>query len=152
RVYFARSFAPGCAARAVQCTAHPFSEVTMSARWLVASLLCVVAVAACSDGDSSDPGAKPPDDNGGSGGGSGPAANGPTYHKDVEPILQDHCQKCHVEGGLAPFALLTYEEARSNSPRLVVETQARRMPPWGAQDTDECKPRLAWNHDERLTQ
>ena len=25
------------------------------------------------------------------------------------------------------------------------------MPPWGAQDTAECKPRLPWNHDERLT-
>jgi hypothetical protein len=70
----------------------------------------------------------------------------------VEPILQNHCQKCHVEGGLAPFALMTYDEAKQMSPALVVETGARRMPPWGAQDSDECKPRLPWNHDERLTQ
>src|SRR5882724_1041225 len=92
-------------------------------RCLVASLMCVVAVAACSDGDASDPGAKE-QPNGGSGTGNGQAA-GPTYHKDVEPILQQHCQKCHVEGGLAPFALLTYEDARSMSPVIVRETSAR---------------------------
>jgi len=26
------------------------------------------------------------------------------------------------------------------------------MPPWGAQDTSECKPRLPWRGDERLTE
>src|SRR5689334_11679297 len=67
---------------------------------------------ACSSGDPSDPGPKndgtpppaatPP-----------AAATGPTFHKDVEPILQRVCQNCHVTGGIAPFTLLTYDDARA---------------------------------------
>lgn len=84
-------------------------------------------------------------------GGNVEGGTGPTYHKDVEPILQKHCQKCHVENGLAPFALLTYQDARSHAHLVVQETEARRMPPWGAVETEECKPRLPWSHDERLS-
>jgi hypothetical protein len=76
----------------------------------------------------------------------------PTYHKDVAPILQGHCQKCHNPEGLAPFSLLTYADAAQMSRAMKDETSARRMPPWGAQDTTECKPKLGWNHDERLTE
>ena len=111
----------------------------------------VAAVAACSSGDPAapdgpkglpgDPVAAP----------SGGSVSGPTFHKDIEPILQDHCQKCHTTGGLAPFQLLTFSDAHKMSPAMVAETAARRMPPWGAQDSAECKPRLPWAHDERLT-
>jgi hypothetical protein len=77
--------------------------------------------------------------------------DGPTFHRDVEPLLQAHCLKCHQPGGIAPFSLVTYDDAQSMAPAIVVETGARRMPPWGAQDTPECKPRLPWNRDERLS-
>src|SRR5262249_56448777 len=86
------------------------------------------------------------------GGRHGPAAGTPPFHKHVEPLLQAHCQKCHQRGGLAPFPLLTYDDASRMSPMLATATQARLMPPWGARDTDECKPRLPWNHDERLSE
>lgn len=76
---------------------------------------------------------------------------GPTFHKDIEPILQDHCQSCHVESGLAPFSLMTYEHAKVRAGAIAGETLARRMPPWGAQDTAECKPPLPWNKDARLS-
>jgi Copper type II ascorbate-dependent monooxygenase, C-terminal domain len=112
-----------------------------------------VAVAACSSGDPSAPDLTkemPPDPPASSSGGSG-SGSAPTFHKDVEPILQNHCQKCHTPGGLAPFALMTFADAHGLAPALVAETEARRMPPWGAQDTTECKPRLPWDHDERLT-
>src|SRR3954453_17902150 len=36
-----------------------------------------------------------------------------TFHKDVEPILQRSCQSCHVAGGIAPFPLLTFEQAHA---------------------------------------
>ncbi len=123
-------------------------------RWMVlslsavATLVCAASVAACSGGDASVPdvpGVMRP---------SGPgtaSVTGPTFHKDVAPILQEHCQKCHTPGGLAPFSLMTFADARVRSPAMVSETSARRMPPWGAQDTAECKPRLPWKHDERLT-
>ena len=35
-----------------------------------------------------------------------------SFHKDVEPILQKHCQGCHRPGEIGPFSLLSYNEAR----------------------------------------
>ncbi|MFO0910547.1 MAG: ascorbate-dependent monooxygenase [Isosphaeraceae bacterium] len=57
---------------------------------------------------------------------------GPTYHKDVAPLLQRHCQECHRPGQVAPFSLLTYEQARKRAADLVGLTGERRMPPWPA--------------------
>jgi hypothetical protein len=120
--------------------------------WLAPALVSMMLVAACSSGDPAAPGPKAPDaPTGGDGTGSAQAPTGPTFHKDVQPILASHCQKCHVEGGLAPFALVTYADAHEMSAGIALQTTARTMPPWGAQDTAECKPRLPWNHDERLT-
>ena len=76
----------------------------------------------------------------------------PTYHKDIEPILQRSCQSCHTAGKIAPFALTTYDDARTVSPLLVTRTQDRSMPPWGAFETDTCKPRHGWKDDKRLTE
>ena len=36
----------------------------------------------------------------------------PTFYKDVLPILQKNCQTCHRPGEIAPFSLLSYQEAR----------------------------------------
>jgi len=41
-----------------------------------------------------------------------PGNSGPTYTKDVAPIIQHHCQTCHRPGEAAPFSMLTYEETR----------------------------------------
>src|SRR5262249_14460013 len=35
-----------------------------------------------------------------------------TFYKDIEPILQARCQRCHRPGEAAPMSLLTYQEAR----------------------------------------
>lgn len=81
------------------------------------------------------------------------AVTGPvTYYKDVAPILQDHCQQCHTDGGIAPFALTSYEKARDYAGIIVGQTGSRLMPPWGAQETSECTPRFGWKHDPRLSQ
>jgi hypothetical protein len=69
----------------------------------------------------------------------------------VEPILQRVCQRCHVSGGIAPLSLTTYSEAKVVSGELVRQTQARTMPPWGAQTTSECSPPLRWKDDLRLS-
>ena len=37
----------------------------------------------------------------------------PTYHREVVRILQKHCQDCHRPGQVAPFSLLSYEQAPS---------------------------------------
>lgn len=79
------------------------------------------------------------------------AGGAPTFTADVQPILARRCEKCHQTGGIAPFSLTTYEQARAMAPAMVEATAARRMPPWGAQDTPECAPPLPWRDDERLT-
>ncbi|MFO0907085.1 MAG: ascorbate-dependent monooxygenase [Isosphaeraceae bacterium] len=62
-------------------------------------------------------------------------APGPTYHKDVEPLLQKHCQDCHRPGQVAPFALLEYEQARKRATDLAQTTGEKKMPPWPASTT-----------------
>ena len=53
----------------------------------------------------------------------------PTYD-DVAPLLKENCIGCHRPGGLGPFSLTTYEEARARAGRIAEEAAARRMPPW----------------------
>ena len=74
-----------------------------------------------------------------------------TFHKDVEPILQKSCQMCHVPGGIAPFSLTTYADAKPYAADMVLQTQNKVMPPWGAQSTSECTPRFPWKNDVRLS-
>lgn len=70
----------------------------------------------------------------------GPAEGGtPTYHGDVERILQQHCQSCHRPGQIGPFPLLTYEQARKRAMDLARVVEARAMPPWPA-STQEGGP------------
>ena len=86
---------------------------------------------------------------GGSGGSSMPS--GITFHKDVEPLLQRSCQSCHVQGGIGPFSLVTFAEARVMAGGMAEETALRIMPPWHAQNTAECTVPLPWKNDTRLS-
>jgi len=53
-----------------------------------------------------------------------------TYSKHVAPILFRHCASCHRTGQVAPFSLLSYEDARRRAPLIATVTAARSMPPW----------------------
>jgi hypothetical protein len=55
-----------------------------------------------------------------------------TFHRDVEPVLQKHCQGCHRPGEAAPFSLLTYKDARPWARAIREAVQSRKMPPWFA--------------------
>lgn len=57
-------------------------------------------------------------------------ADAPTFSKDVAPILFKHCAACHRPGEVAPFPLLTYQDAAKRAKHLVEVTADRRMPPW----------------------
>src|SRR5689334_13677906 len=35
-----------------------------------------------------------------------------TFHKDVEPLLERHCQGCHHAGDIGPMPLQSYEQVR----------------------------------------
>jgi hypothetical protein len=67
--------------------------------------------------------------------GASPMARGadaPTYHHDVAPIVQKHCQDCHRPGQVAPFSLLDYAQARKRADDIAAVTAQRSMPPWHA--------------------
>ncbi len=53
-----------------------------------------------------------------------------TFTKDVLPILQRSCQKCHRPGTAAPMSFLTYEETRPWARAIKDRVVRRQMPPW----------------------
>jgi hypothetical protein len=53
----------------------------------------------------------------------------PTY-ADIAPVLQDKCASCHVEGGIAPFALTSARDAQAHAASILRMTQLGAMPPW----------------------
>ncbi len=55
---------------------------------------------------------------------------GPTYYRDVAPILDRHCVGCHAEGGIGPFPADTYEDAARFAPAMAAAVADRYMPPW----------------------
>jgi hypothetical protein len=77
-------------------------------------------------------------------------ATRPNWEEDIAPLVMGNCVGCHVEGGIAPFGLDTYEEARNWAAASAIQVQERLMPPWHAVETDECQPPLAFKHDARL--
>ncbi|MCA8971150.1 MAG: hypothetical protein KDC95_15260 [Planctomycetes bacterium] len=54
----------------------------------------------------------------------------PTYHEHIGPILYANCTECHRPGEIAPFSLLTYEDARKRAKTIERVTRSRYMPPW----------------------
>ncbi len=57
-----------------------------------------------------------------------------TFAKDIAPILQRSCQECHHADGVAPMALVSYEDvrpwARSIKTRTALRSQRGAMPPF----------------------
>jgi len=58
-----------------------------------------------------------------------------TFHKDIEPLLQNHCQGCHRPGEIGPMPLLTYQNVRPWAKALKEAVLTRKMPPWFADST-----------------
>lgn len=104
------------------------------------ALLCFVGAlatsAACSDGGS--PAAPSTSDAGLDGDASPEPSDPPTWYRDVAPILARHCTGCHSGGGVGPFSLNSYDDARPRHLALAGITAARVMPPWLPGDT--CHP------------
>jgi thiol-disulfide isomerase/thioredoxin/mono/diheme cytochrome c family protein len=55
-----------------------------------------------------------------------------TYNRDIAPIVFAHCAECHRPGEVAPFSLLTYQDAKKRAEGLARVTSRRLMPPWKA--------------------
>jgi len=53
-----------------------------------------------------------------------------TWHRDVAPLVQERCGGCHVEGGVAPFALQSHAQAYERRAEIREAVSSRHMPPW----------------------
>jgi hypothetical protein len=70
----------------------------------------------------------------------------PTFNADIAPILYQNCSTCHRPGEVAPFALLSYQDAAKRAGLIATVTKSRYMPPW--------KPEPGFgkfDHERRLT-
>ncbi len=75
-------------------------------------------VAAATDAASADPGPPQP---------PGP----PSYTRNVKPILESTCTRCHTPGGIkGDLPLQTYAQVAPLKDLIKLETHAKRMPPW----------------------
>jgi hypothetical protein len=69
----------------------------------------------------------PPDSDG-----TPPSSDGPTYARDIKPILDARCINCHDAGGIAPFPLTSYAEVSPMAAAIGAVVSTRQMPPWKA--------------------
>jgi len=54
------------------------------------------------------------------------------YSETIAPMLKTRCVQCHTKGGIAPFAMSSYEKVRGWSEMMREVLVTRRMPPWQA--------------------
>jgi hypothetical protein len=73
------------------------------------------------------------------------AATGPTFSKEVAPILYKNCTSCHRPGEIAPMSLLTYQDARPWARSIAARVAEGIMPPWHA-----APSHLQFENDRRL--
>lgn len=62
----------------------------------------------------------------------------PTWAEDIAPIVMKNCAGCHREGGIAPFALLTYEQVKPLAALMADRTASREMPPLNPNNCGTC--------------
>src|SRR5579871_974078 len=55
-----------------------------------------------------------------------------SYTKDVAPILEKNCVECHSQGGIAPFAMDSYDKVKGFAPMIREAIRTDRMPPYNA--------------------
>jgi AhpC/TSA family/Copper type II ascorbate-dependent monooxygenase, C-terminal domain len=55
-----------------------------------------------------------------------------TYHNRISRLVSQHCAECHRRGGVAPFALGTYDEVTEHAGMIRKMVDKRLMPPWFA--------------------
>src|SRR5262249_31962258 len=83
---------------------------------------------------------------------AGLAGAQPTYSREVSRIFQEKCQTCHRPNDIAPFALLTYDDALKQARHIRDEVDSRIMPPWKpAKDHGDFKNNLSLTDDQRQT-
>ncbi len=78
-----------------------------------------------------------------------PTSSALTFWGDVAPIFNDKCVKCHQAGGIAPFRLDRFEDARLHALPAAAATRAGVMPPYLVTHDGTCGE---FHDDDTLTQ
>ena len=55
-----------------------------------------------------------------------------TYYEDVKPIIDAKCTACHVDGGIGPLPLTSFEEVDLVKELVSLDVSQGKMPPWRA--------------------
>lgn len=72
-----------------------------------------------------------------------------SYHNQISRILQNNCIECHRTGGVAPFSLESYEDAKSHAGMMRKQVERGVMPPWFAAPEKPGEP-SHWANDRSL--
>ena len=67
-----------------------------------------------------------------------------TYNEHVFPIVRDRCSRCHVDGGVAPMSLTTYQAAFPWAESIKSELLAGHMPPTAPLSARELDVLMTW--------
>jgi hypothetical protein len=81
-----------------------------------------------------------------------PDASAPRFYEDVAPIINGNCVGCHREGGIALFALTSYEQVRAHADEIASSTAAREMPPMPVDNGGQCNSysNARWLRDDEI--
>ena len=119
-------------------------------------ILWSLTAIACGANDAKSPSAASPSDGTDSAvdsGGTGTTSpTGPTWYNGVGHVVIEHCGSCHRSGGLASG--LSFEDpelASTLSVAIAAATASGTMPPFMAQESEECANPWGWEHDPRLS-
>ncbi|MEZ5948373.1 MAG: redoxin family protein [Planctomycetaceae bacterium] len=84
------------------------------------------------------------------------SATNVTYHNRISRIVQQHCIECHREGGVAPFALDTYDDLVAHAGMVKQVVERGIMPPWFAvepkPDAETQAVHTPWANDRSLAE
>lgn len=84
-------------------------------------------------------------------GSDGAGAPSATWHEDIAPIVVGRCTGCHRPAGIAPYDFTSFETSQPLAEAIANAIESGTMPPFGADETDECTPKFGWKNDLRLS-
>ena len=61
------------------------------------------------------------------------------FYEDIAPLLANHCNGCHSEGGVAPFTLTSYADAVEWAAPILAAVESRTMPPFTVNNDGSCQ-------------
>jgi hypothetical protein len=55
-----------------------------------------------------------------------------TWSNGIGEIFFNHCSRCHHDGGIGPFPIMSYQDVASSAAEMILEVEEGHMPPWPA--------------------